>query len=41
MRALTLDEKISLKGVFKFKGLTLPLKCVFNNNARRCKDEVA
>lgn len=24
MRALTLHEKISLKGVFKFKGLTLP-----------------
>lgn len=24
MRALTLDEKISLKGVFKFKGLVLP-----------------
>jgi hypothetical protein len=24
MRKLTLDEKISLKGVFAFKGLTVP-----------------
>jgi len=24
MRALTLDEKISLKGIFQFHGLTIP-----------------